>query len=218
MNIYISPSTQDWNKGVNDYGTEEQRMNQIADHLVPLLKYNGFVVYRNRPEMKLEQVVKDSNAKIGSNGLHVAIHSNAGGGKGTEIWFYTGSVVGKHLAESVYSEVAPLTPSSDRGVKSNKDYRELNGTQSVAVILEVAFHDNVDDARFIVDHLKEIARGIAKGICKHVGLPYQEQSTKIVNTQKVNVITGWFNEGSQGLQELENYLKSKGFYYRKENI
>jgi hypothetical protein len=35
-------------------------------------------------------------------------------------------------------------------------------------------------------------------------------------TVRVNVITGWYNEGSKGLAELEAFLKSKGWYYRKE--
>ncbi|PFP30274.1 hypothetical protein COJ96_06060 [Bacillus sp. AFS073361] len=35
-------------------------------------------------------------------------------------------------------------------------------------------------------------------------------------TVRVNVITGWYNEGSKGLAELEAFLKSKGWHYRKE--
>ncbi|MBT2725132.1 M15 family metallopeptidase [Bacillus sp. ISL-46] len=34
--------------------------------------------------------------------------------------------------------------------------------------------------------------------------------------QKVNVITGWYYEGSQGLAELEKFLKAKGWHYTKE--
>ncbi|MBT2723039.1 N-acetylmuramoyl-L-alanine amidase family protein [Bacillus sp. ISL-46] len=33
---------------------------------------------------------------------------------------------------------------------------------------------------------------------------------------KVNVITGWYTEGSSGLAELEKFLKSKGWHYKKE--
>lgn len=35
---------------------------------------------------------------------------------------------------------------------------------------------------------------------------------------KVNIITGWYNEGSAGLAELEKFLKSKGWFYRKEVV
>ncbi|WP_420491286.1 M15 family metallopeptidase [Neobacillus drentensis] len=34
--------------------------------------------------------------------------------------------------------------------------------------------------------------------------------------EKVNVITGWYYEGSPGLAELEKFLKSKGWHYKKE--
>lgn len=37
MRIYVSPSAQENNLGVNGYGTEEQRMNAITNYLVPIL-------------------------------------------------------------------------------------------------------------------------------------------------------------------------------------
>ena len=59
--VYISPSVQHFNVGYGDYGTEEQRMNQLADALQYELERNGVTTARNNPDMTLAQVVADSN-------------------------------------------------------------------------------------------------------------------------------------------------------------
>ena len=51
--VYISPSLQEWNVGYGNYGTEEQRMNLIADVLDYELKRHGLTTDRNSPDMTL---------------------------------------------------------------------------------------------------------------------------------------------------------------------
>lgn len=170
--VYISPSTQENNIGIGDYGTEEYQMNIIADHLIPMLERCGFSVRRNKPEMSLRQVVVDSNAWCPD--AHVAIHSNAGGGQGTEVWYYTGSVKGQKLAECLYNEVASLSPGKDRGIKNKTNFYELSQTIAPAIIIEVGFHDYMNDALWIKDAPKQIARAIAKGICNYFEVRFKE--------------------------------------------
>jgi N-acetylmuramoyl-L-alanine amidase len=214
MNIYISPSTQDHNVGVGNFGTEEMRMNQLADLVVSLLEFNGFTVYRNRPEMTLAQVCSDSNKKIGRNGLHVALHTNAGGSKGTEIWYFTGSSTGFKLAKDIYDEVATLTPSPDRGIKPSKELRELNSTQSTAIILESVFHDNLDDVNYILTHMEKVAVGIVKGICKYVGQAFHDKvkppsSENVVNNDVFyRVITGSFSDKNNAINRANELLRA----------
>lgn len=173
MKVYVSPSTQDWNKGVGDYGTEEQRMNQLADLVVPLLRVNGFEVFRNKPEMNLNQVVADSNSKVTSKDIHLALHSNAGGGKGTEIYYYSSSEAGKALAVSIYNEVAPLTPNVDRGVKTGDGLLEINSTKAVAVLLETVFHDNYQESQWLMQHMESMAKAIVNGVCRYANKPFK---------------------------------------------
>lgn len=71
----LSPSVQDWNVGYGDFGTEEQRMNQIADVVAYELDRNGLTLVRNDPSQTLQEIVAQSNAI--SPKIHVAIHSNA---------------------------------------------------------------------------------------------------------------------------------------------
>jgi N-acetylmuramoyl-L-alanine amidase len=149
-------------------GTEKQHMQDIGGLVEQHLVRCGFEVRRNKPEMTLTQAVSDSNAW--GPDVHVAIHSNAGGGQGTECWHYTGSTKGQALALAVYNEVAQLTPAPDRGVKHTQDLYEVAKTSAPACILEVAFHDRPEEAAWIVAHKAELAEAITKGICKYFGV------------------------------------------------
>lgn len=170
--VYLSPSTQEKNIGYGTYGTEERRMNEVADVAEIVLKQHGVIVYRNEPECTLQQVVADSNSK--KPDLHFAIHSNAGGSRGCEVFAYAPGGEGEKAARAVYSELAPLTPTSDRGVKFNPGLYELRKTTAPAVLVEVAFHDNPEDAGWIISHIEAIGTALAKGILKYFDIPYRE--------------------------------------------
>lgn len=42
--------------------------------------------------------------------------------------------------------------------------------------MEVSFHDNPDDAQFIIENTAELGMAIAKGIAEYLGVPYTEGS------------------------------------------
>ena len=166
--VYISPSLQEWNVGVGNYGTEEERMNQIADVVERQLKAMGYDVRRNNPENTLAQTVRESN-QIGP-AVHVAIHSNASGpstqGKGPEIYANRPNTSGDKLAQLIYNEIEKIytNPEKGRGVIYTTSLYEVVKTLSPAVLLEVAFHDNEEDAKWIINNIENIGKAIAIGI------------------------------------------------------
>ncbi|MGB9793397.1 MAG: N-acetylmuramoyl-L-alanine amidase [Thermacetogeniaceae bacterium] len=170
MKVYLSPSTQEHNIGAGKYGTEEQRMNEVVDAMEPDLLRHGFHIKRNRPDMTLMEVVKDSNDW--KPDIHVAIHSNAGGGKGAEVLYYSDE--GYKLAKCIYDELAALTPWLDRGIKRRLDLYELKYTIAPACIVEIAFHDDPEQAEWIMEHKEDIGKVINKGICKYAGVVWQD--------------------------------------------
>jgi N-acetylmuramoyl-L-alanine amidase len=208
--VYISPSTQEHNIGARNYGTEEKQMNLIGDTVVQLLQYNHFEVYRNKPTMTLQEAVSDSNSK--NVDIHFAIHSNAGGGKarGGEV-FYT-SDRGQKLAAAVYKYLEPLTPTADRGVKKHEKLYELNKTEAVAALAEVAFHDNADDAYFIMTHIQELGEAIAHGICDYFGVEFKkpEQPKPEVTVKIYRVQVGAFSVKANA-EKMAADLKAKGY-------
>lgn len=178
--VYLSPSTQERNKGVGKYGTEEERMNQIADIVEQLLKNSGITVIRNKPTMTLKQVVEDSNKN--KPDIHFAIHSNAGGGTGCEVYAWLvpdgkggyKDTPGYRLAKAVYNEVSKITPMADRGVKQGVHLYEIKNTVASAALIEIAFHDNPVDASWITNNIDNIGKAIAQGICNYFGIPLKE--------------------------------------------
>lgn len=180
--VYLNPSVQDWNVGIGKYGTEEENMQVIGAKVEELLRYNGFQVKRNKPTMTLEQTVKDSNAF--KPDAHVAIHSNAGGGRGCEAyaWFeadgkggYKKDTPGRRLAQAIYDEVTKITPTADRGVKNGNHLYEIKHTVAPAALVEIAFHDNPQDAAWITSNIEPIGKAIAQGICDYFGMKLYEQ-------------------------------------------
>ena len=67
---------------------------------------------------------------------------------------------------------------------NGKGYYELRRTRAPAVLIEVAFHDNPQDAQFIMDHIYEIGVAIAKGILEYFGIPYREDTPENINYLK----------------------------------
>lgn len=164
--IYLSPSTQENNVGAGSYGTEERRMNEIMDLIENQLR-GKYILYRNRPEMSLRQVVADSNAK--NPDLHFALHSNAGGSRGTECWICAKGGQAEKFANLLYKKVAPLTPTKDRGVKVSSSLYEVNKTRAPATILEIDFHDNAQTAQWIIDNKTAVAHACVQAIMEFFG-------------------------------------------------
>ena len=179
IDVYLSPSLQEWNVGYGNYGTEEQRMNQIADVVAYELQRHGLSVARNSPEMSLAQAVAESNSL--NPRVHVALHSNAsasGEARGAEVYTHRFGGEGERLARDIYQYLSALTPTEDLGVKegyqtfNGQGMYELRRTVAPAILAEVAFPDNRADAQFIMDHIYELGREISKGILQYFGIPY----------------------------------------------
>lgn len=176
--LYISGSTQENNVGVGEYGTEEYRMQILSDKVTWYIKQGmgDIQVFRNNGNMSLSETINDSNNKI--TDYHLALHSNASGGKGTECYYYYATQRdGKAWATAIYNAVAPLTISSDRGVKADNTLysnglAELRETNAVACLIEIMFHDNLIDVNDYLAKQDQIAKEIAKAIYAYFGIEY----------------------------------------------
>ena len=171
--VYLSPSTQENNKGVYPFTNEEIEMNKITALLMPLLLKDGrYDVKRNSPAWNPYQCASDSN-KFGAS-IHVAIHSNAGGGVGTEVFVYAPGTNSERLGKALYNQIAPLSPGADRGVKYNKGLIEVgDSVNATACLIELAFHDNSTDAKWLAYDRPTIAQALYKGICDYFGYDYK---------------------------------------------
>jgi N-acetylmuramoyl-L-alanine amidase len=214
--IYLSPSTQERNIGAGSYGSEEKRCNQIADVVEYVLEEHGVLVYRNKPTMTLTQVVADSNSKNAD--VHFAIHTNALNQKvrGCEVFCHRKGGEGEKLAKAVYELVSSITPTGDRGIKEG--YNFYNGkpmyepfyTKMPAALIEIAFHDNPEDAKWIIENIEKIGIAIAKGILNYFGIKYIVPNTASNENIFYRVVVGSYADKDNAEKRVEE-LKKAGF-------
>ena len=69
----------------------------------------------------------------------------------------------------IYREIAKITPWDDGTVRERNLY-VLKHTQAIAGLIEVSFHDNVDQAKWIHANVDGIASAIVKGLENATGI------------------------------------------------
>lgn len=176
--VYLSPSVRHFNQGYGTYGTEEARMNLIADVVALELARAGLSVDRNDPQQDLTAVVADANAR-GSD-IYVAIRSIPceGGFRGPAVYYFREGSNGQRLAQGLYAQLAPLYPAAGRGAQNGSGaygglgYYELRRTRPPAVIVEVGCHSDPAEADFILSNIYELGVAITRGILDYFGLDY----------------------------------------------
>ena len=175
--IYLSPSTQDWNAYVTGSGSEEYNMNRLADALEPYLLSNGIQYRRNRPEMTAGSSIREANQSYYD--LYLALHSNAapegryGEVRGIIAFYYPGSAEGQRAAELMAEALRQIYPLPDRvTTRATTSLGEVSQSRAPAVLLEIGYHDNYEDARWVENNLNAIARQIARALTEYFGLPF----------------------------------------------
>ena len=176
--VFLSPSLQEFNSYVNG-GNEEYFMNLVADAMEPYLRASGIEFERNTPSQTLSQAIAQSN-RSGAD-LHFAIHSNAAGAanagkvRGTDFYYYPTSTNGNRAADIFVENYKEIYPLPDRVKKvSTTSLAEIRNTSAPAILVETAYHDNVQDADFIKDNIDNIARNLSRSIAQYFDVPFKE--------------------------------------------
>ena len=177
--IYLSPSTQEWNSYVTGSGSEEYQMNLLADALEPYLRSNGIQFRRNRPEMTAASSIREANS--GYYDFYLALHSNAapegqyGEERGIIAFYYPGSTQGQRGAELIAEQLRQIYPLPDLvRAQSTTTLGEVRRSRAPAVLVEIGYHDNADDARWVEGHLDAIAQQLARALTRFFDLPFIE--------------------------------------------
>ena len=176
--IYLSPSTQEWNHYVNG-GTEEYYMNLLADKMVPYLDASGIRYARNTPDMTAASSIAASNA--GNYDLHLALHSNAAGPsqagqiQGSIAFYYPTSGEGQRAATLIADGLKAIYPHPNLvRTQSTTTLGEVAKVRAPAVLLELAFHDNLEDAAWIKNTLDAVARNLVLSLTEFFSIPVFE--------------------------------------------
>jgi len=176
--IYLSPSTQEFNSYVTG-GNEEYYANLIADAMVPYLRASGIDFVRNDPGGTVSDSIASSNA--GNYDFHLAIHSNAapenlaGMLRGPDVYYYRDSSRGRTAAEIAANNLKLIYPAPELvSAVPTTTLAELRRTKAPAILVEVAYHDNYQDAAWITENIEEIGENLALSVADILGVPFVE--------------------------------------------
>lgn len=174
--VYLSPSTQDYNPYIIG-GSEKYYMNLLADAMEPYLASSGISYGRNDPNGNAAAAVARGNR--GNYRLYLALHSNAapeiyeGMLRGPDVYYYPTSTQGKRAADIIANGLREIYPEPELvNTRTSTTLLELKRSKAPAVYLELAYHDNEQDARWIADNIDAIAENLVISIADFLGVQY----------------------------------------------
>ena len=152
-------------------------MNKVCDKVEQKLKSAGIKVYRNDPKKDMMIWLKESRTVKAD--LHLAIHSNGSVNhdtQGMEIYVNDETSKMLSLATLMYSNLYSIYPYkssiNDRGIKyADGSLGEVNPLNTKrGILIEIAHHDDKNDAKWMVDNLDQISNNIANSIISYYQL------------------------------------------------
>lgn len=182
IKIAVSPSDQYGNLYAYGDTNEGYQMHRVAEKLVEhLLRCGVDVVYL--PSGYLSDRVRKANTAYVDG--YIALHTNAFNGtvQGVRVHCYPSSI-SRQFGKCIMAALDTVYDGSTKSkiVETDSLY-ELKYPFAPAILPEIGFHDNVDDAKWIVNHVDQIAEALAKGICEYFKIPYVSRETVMYHVQ-----------------------------------
>ena len=213
--VFLSAGHGGSDPGAVAYGLKEKTINlNVLLACKDELERHGVKVICSRTKDENDPVadeVKEAN-KSGAK-IAVSFHANAGGGDGSETYYYTTSKDGKKLAELCEKHTKAIGQNS-RGIKSGNHLYSVNSTSMVAVLCECAFVDNDKDNDIIdtVAEQKKFGVAYAKAILEYFGIKYKEEKPKtLYKVFKVEYKQQGAFTKKANATDLQKKLKKAGF-------
>lgn len=187
-NIYLSPSTQEYNPYITGSGSEEYWMNRIADAMEPYLRANTIRFTRNTPEMTAASSI--AQAARGSYDFYLALHSNASGDGSSEgrqrgiiAFYYPTSTNGRRAADIFVKNLKEIYPLPQLvTARATTALGEVRQPKMPSVLLEIGYHDNTADARWIEENVQPIAENLSRSLTEYFALPFLYPTTPRTGT------------------------------------
>lgn len=145
------------------------------------------------------------------------IHNNAGGGDGSEFYYYSSDPNGKRLAELCKKHTEAIGQ-NNRKVIAGDQFIWINSTVATAVLCEGFFLDNATDKQIAdtVAEQEKFGEAYAKAILEYLGIVYKEPSGNSGGSNSgssgnlMRVQVGAFRD-RKNAENLVEELKAKGY-------
>lgn len=173
---------------------------------------NCTIDYANSASESLDLIVKQANRQ--DLDWFIAIHFNAGGGKGVEVYTYEGRQY--QDAIDVCKNIEKLG-FKNRGVKAGTGLYVIRKTKAKAMLVEVCFVDTEDADKYLSVGYKAIAKAIVEGVLGReisTNKPTQEKpvnkgESKLLSVMKNKVVR--LNSNGAHVYALQGLLTSLGY-------
>ena len=166
--------------------------------------YNCTVDYAATTSESLSLVVQQANRE--DLDWFIAIHFNAGGGQGVEVYTYEGRQY--QDAIDVCNNIAALG-FNNRGVKAGTGLYVIRKTIAKSMLIEVCFVDTEDANKYLQVGYKAIAKAIVDALDNHIA------SVPTVNTNTSSQ-TNTTSKGDDWVRRLQEECNKQGF--SKQNV
>ena len=183
--IYLSPERRPQGHGKywgmdlyeHDYCVEVARLTAQV-----LVRCGFEVKVEEDPDKSLERRVLEAIA-WGAD-CYLPLHTNAssngtkeGTARGPLVLAYgEPDGVSWRACQAVYDRLMELYPDKGRGVVGGSPFYEIIRTPMLSIYPELAFHDNGQDAAWLVANKSAIAAALAKGLCDWYKMSYKEDN------------------------------------------
>lgn len=163
-------------------------MNRIADAMEPYLRANTIRFTRNTPEMTAASSI--AQAARGSYDFYLALHSNASGDGSSEgrqrgiiAFYYPASTNGRRAADIFVKNLKEIYPLPQLvTARATTALGEVRQPKMPSVLLEIGYHDNTADARWIEENVQPIAENLSRSLTEYFALPFIYPTTPRTGT------------------------------------
>ncbi len=163
--------------GASDYIDESKEARIICKKVIKLLKKNGIKAKNCTVNNGTSQsdVLRKICQKCNSlrRQLDISIHFNAsvhspedGKTKGVEVLLYTNDGIKADIAKRICNRISNIG-FTNRGIKVRKDLAFLKNTTASAILVEICFVDDWDDARLYKKSKDAVAQAIAGAVLNY---------------------------------------------------
>ena len=167
--------------------------------------YNCTVDYAATTSESLSLVVQQANRE--DLDWFIAIHFNAGYGKGVEVYTYEGRQY--QDAIDVCNNIAALG-FNNRGVKAGTGFYVIRRTKAKSMLIEVCFVDTEDANKYLEVGYKAIAKAIVDALDNHIVSDPVEDKNTTSQTQSTATI-----KGDDWVRRLQQECNNQGFSKQK---
>ena len=165
--------------------------------------YNCTVDYASTTSESLSLVVQQANRE--DLDWFIAIHFNAGYGKGVEVYTYEGRQYQDAL--DVCTNIAATLGIPNRGVKAGTGLYVIRRTIAKSMLIEVCFVDSDDANKYLSIGHKAVAKAIVDALDNHV-ISNPVVDNQAVETKPVVNVDEWVRELQQECNN-QGYSKQK---------